>query len=61
MLEWNGGHWKLNMIVCFGHLQNSLRDFQKNIDSVKSTYHSHDIQSPIENNYITVNFDDVIR
>ena len=38
-----------------------LKRFSNNIDSVKSSYHPHDIQSPIENNYITANFDDVIR
>ena len=31
MFEWNGGHWKLKRIFRFGHLQKSVKDFQKSL------------------------------
>ena len=62
ILEQNGGHWKLNKIVCFGHLQNIV-DLKKD-DCVKSSFqkwiisHPHVIKYNIENDYITVKFDE---
>ena len=62
MLVWNCGHWKLNSIVYFGHLQNVVRDLKID-DSVKYSLqkwiitHTYVIQYPIANDYTTVNFD----
>ena len=65
VLEWNGGHWNINKIVCFGHLQNVRKGFSKIKDIVKYSLqnwiisHRHVIQSHIPKDYIKVNFDDV--